>query len=431
MFAIIAARRVVVLACVTAFSLAAGVVEARPGHGFGGSRGARTLELERVVMLVRHGVRAPLPDEAASSLAIQPWPVWSTPGSFLTPHGREGMRLLGAYDRARYAAAGLLPSSGCPAPGSVSIWANSVERTIASGEALAEGLAPGCGLRVDHLPLDQHDPLFAWVGPEVAGFDAPGAVAAINAQTGGAARIAAHYTPAIKTLEAILGCRAPGVAHPCDLAAQSAAITVSSDGKSIDVSGPIRLASGAAQVLMLQYLEGFPMDQVGWGRAGLDQLTQVSRLHALLFEVYSRPAYIAPRAAHDLAKRLMGLIGGEGEGRDRPRPSLAIIVGHDDNIAAMTALLDAHFQTPGYGYDDPPVGGALIFEVYREPGRGGRFVRVLLQAQTPDQLRTLQPLDPARPPSLQDLRLKACADPQTGFCRLRDIITILSRKLAV
>jgi len=432
MFAMEAARRVALPVCVMMFGLMAGAAQARPGHGLGlgADRGGRGLELEHVVMLVRHGVRAPLPDEAATTPSAQPWPVWSTPGSYLTPHGREGMRLLGAYDRDRYAAAGLLPSSGCPAPGTITIWSNSVERTIASGEALAEGLAPGCGLKVDHLALDQHDPLFAWAGPETPGFDAPAAVAAIDAETGGAARIAAPYRPQLETLETILGCNTPGAAHPCNLAAEPAAIKVSADGKSIDVAGPIRAASGAAQVLMLQYLEGFPLDQVGWGRASLDRITEVSRLHALLFEVYSRPSYIAPRVARDLARRLMDLIGHEVGPGGRSKPVLSIIVGHDDNIAAMTALLGANFQMPGYGYDDPPIGGALIFEVYRQPGRSERFVRVVYQAQTPDQLRYLQPLDLAHPPALQVLRLKDCSDTQTGLCRLSDVMTILSRKLA-
>jgi len=413
-----------------AFGLAAGAAEAggeRAPHGAG-----RALELERVVMLVRHGVRAPLPDEAGATPTAQPWPVWSTPGGFLTPHGREGMRLLGAYDRARYAARGLLPRSGCPARGAITIWTNSVERTIASGEALADGLAPGCGLKVDHLAPDQPDPLFAWAGPQAPGFDAPTAVAAIDAETGGAARIAAPYGSELQILEDILGCRAPGVTPPCDLPAEPAALKVSADGKSLDVTGPIRAASGAAQVLMLQYLEGFPMDQVGWGRASLDRITRVSRLHALLFAVYSRPSYMAPRVARDLARRLATLIrdetGTETGTSGRSRPVLAVIVGHDDNIAAVTALLGADFQLPGYGYDDPPVGGALIFEVYRRPGRGERFVRVLYQAQTPDQLRNLQRLDLAHPPALQALRLKSGSDPETGLCRLTDIVNLLSRK---
>jgi 4-phytase/acid phosphatase len=227
----------------------------------------------------------------------------------------------------------------------------------------------------------------------------------------------------------------PIASNPCDLASQPSVIQVSADGRSVDVTGPIRLASGAAQVLMLQYLEGFPMDQVGWGRASLEQITQVSRLHALLFEVYSRPSYMAPRMAHDLAGRLVALIGGEGDRTNRSRrlpatPVLSIIVGHDDNIAAITALLDVHFQLPGYGRDDPPVGGALIFEVYRKSRGGERFVRTVYQAQTPDQLRTLQPLDLTHPPSLQALSALACRHPKAGLCRLQDVVMSLRRKPA-
>jgi 4-phytase/acid phosphatase len=401
--------------------------QVRFGHG--GGHAPHRLMLERVVMLMRHGVRAPLADEAAAGLAVQPWPVWSTPGGSLTPHGQAGVRLLGAYDRARFAAAGLLPETGCAPPGAITIWTNSVERTIASGEAFSDGLAPGCGVTVDHLPLGQPDPLFAWPGPELAGFDARAAAAAINAQTGGAAKIAAASRPALHTLETIVGCDAPlpstGVAHACDLAAAPGAITVSPDGKGLDVSGPIRIASGAAQVLMLEYLEGLPMDEVGWGRATLAQLTEISRLHALLFEVYSRPAYIAPKVAGPLARRLLALIDGAA-----PSPAVAVIVGHDDNIAAVTALLETHFQLPGYGDDDPPVGGALMFEVYRDIDRGERYVRLVYEAQTPDQLRDLAPLNLDHPPALQTLPLPLCARRSPDICRLGDFRAALTRKLS-
>jgi 4-phytase/acid phosphatase len=405
------------------FGPAAASAQSRLGHD--GGYAPRRLILERVVMLMRHGVRAPLADEAAAGLAVQPWPIWSTAGGFLTPHGQAGVRHLGAYDRARFAAAGLLPATGCPPSGAIAIWTNAVERTIASGEALAEGLAPGCGVRVDHLALGQPDPLFAWPGPDLPGFDARAAAAAINAETGGAAKIAAASGPALHTLEAILGCDTPGVAHACDLAAAPAAISASPDGKGLDVSGPIRIASGAAQVLMLEYLEGLPMGEVGWGRATLAQLTEISRLHALLFEVYSRPTYIAPKVAGPLARRLLALIDGAA-----PSPPVAVIVGHDDNIAAVAALLDTNFQLPGYGYDDPPVGGALMFEVYRDIDRGERYVRLVYEAQTPDQLRDLAPLDLDHPPALQTLPLPLCARRSPDMCRLDAFLAALTRKLS-
>ena len=386
------------------------------------------LRLERVVMLLRHGVRAPL-DGEPSNLARQPWPVWSAPGGFLTAHGVEGMRLLGAYDRKLFVAQHLLPSHGCPQPQTVSIWANSVERTIASGQAFARGLAPDCGLAVEHAPLGQDDPLFAWPGAGLPNFDAAAAVASVTAQTGGADRLIAPYGETVRALQAVLACDQPGAAPACDLAAAPGAIKVSADGRGLDLNGPIRTTSGAAQVLMLEYLEGLPMDQVGWGRADPARLAQLSRLHALLFEVYSRPDYIAPRVAGALGHRLLAAIEGGADPAAAPR--LTVLVGHDDNIAAVTALLDVHFQMPGYGQDDPPIGDALLFEVLKDGKGGPRYVKVLMQAQTPQQLRELEPLDLAHPPSLLTLAPPECAKAGSSLCRLSDFDALMTRRLTV
>lgn len=377
------------------------------------------LQVERVVMLFRHGVRAPLPGEAAEDLAVQPWPKWSTPAGRLTPHGREGMRRLGAYDRLRFAAQGLLPAAGCPALDQIVIWTNTAERTVASGEALAEGLAPGCGLSVGHLSQDGDDPLFYPLQAGLAPFDARTAAAAINRQTGGARRLAAPYREEIRTVEAILGCRS------CALAERPAAIQVGADGQGIELTGPLALVSGTAEVFLLQYAEGLPLEQVGWGRASRERLGRISRLHALPFEVYSRADYMAPRAGALLGRRVLAVL------KAQAAPKLTLLVGHDDNIAALTSLLGVHFQVPGYALDDPPMGGALGLEVLRDRRTGVGYVRTFYQAQTLDQLRTLQPLDLTRPPSVQALRVKDCAIGASDLCRLKDFIAVLDRRLAL
>jgi 4-phytase/acid phosphatase len=234
----------------------------------------------------------------------------------------------------------------------------------------------------------------------------------------------------MRTLQVILGCDAPGVAKPCDLAAAPGAVTVSADGRGVDLTGPIRTTSGIAQVLMLQYLEGMPLDQVGWGRADPSRLAEVSRLHGLLFDVYSRPDYIAPRVAGALGRRLLSAIEA-GDHAKSAKPRLAIFVGHDDNIAAISALLGVHFHMPGYGADDPPIGDALLFEVLRDPRDGARYVRVEMQAQTPEQLRALTPLDLAHPPSQVTLKPPGCAPTAIGLCGLADFEALLSRRLTV
>jgi len=69
------------------------------------------------------------------------------------------MKKFGAAYRALYSAEGLFSRAGCPPIDSIYIWTDLDQRTKATGTALLEGLAPGCGLK----PRDAEatiDPLF-------------------------------------------------------------------------------------------------------------------------------------------------------------------------------------------------------------------------------------------------------------------------------
>lgn len=378
------------------------------------------LKVERTVMLYRHGIRAPLPGEAAvDAYAHPPWPVWSTPASLLTPHGREAARLMGAYDRQRLSGLGLAAPQGCPAPGAIAIWTNTAQRTIASGEAFADGFAPGCGLAVGHQPLDTEDPLFHPVEAKAVEFSGAEAAAAIVAETGGPAALVAPYAAEIREMERVLGCDRAQPA--CDIASARTALGPSAKGDGLVLDGPISILSGTAQVFMLQYAEGLPLDQVGWGRASPRTLEEVSRLHALLFEIHARPRYMARRIGGPMARRISTILA------SRDAPAVSVFVGHDNNIAALASLIGAHFKMDGYGQDDPPIGGALELQVLVD-GQGRRFVAAFYEAQTPDQLRRLVPLSLANPPTRRELAL-ACQAPGQGPCRLDDFLVQLDRRL--
>lgn len=384
---------------------------AEPGPGW---------RLERSVLLLRHGLRTPLETEAAiTGLNDKPLPGWTEPPSHLTAHGVAATRLLGAYLRRWSAEGGLLPAEGCPAAGAIDIWTNSAARTIATGSALAEGLAPGCPVTVGHLAPDARDPLFS-PPPAMTGFDPKAAVAAIRAEKGDPQALTAPYGAEIALMEKALGCdrRTP----PCDIANSPATLSVSADGKGVDLLGPIYITSGTAQVFLLQYLQGLPMQDVAWGRLDAGELARISRLHALLFEVYARPRYMARHTAFKMAPRVMEAL------RADTGPSLTLLVGHDNNIAALSALLDVHFQVEGYGVDDPPIGGGLRFERWRDPA-GDIWVRLAYLAQTPDQIRHLTPLDKTRPPFSQFLPIPACAA-HGGLCRLTELSAAIAAGLA-
>jgi 4-phytase/acid phosphatase len=79
---------------------------------------AAGLALERVVLLMRHGIRPPTRATVTPpGIAAAPWPKWDAPYGHLTAHGAEAIRLLGRFDRKSLVARGLLPSEGCPKTG--------------------------------------------------------------------------------------------------------------------------------------------------------------------------------------------------------------------------------------------------------------------------------------------------------------------------
>jgi 4-phytase/acid phosphatase len=187
--------------------------------------------------------------------------------------------------------------------------------------------------------------------------------------------------------------------------------------------GPLDLTSGTAEVFILQYAEGMPLDQVGWGRATPARIAAVSRLHALLFEIYARPRYMAARAGAPLAHRLLDTLGAA----DAPR--LSVLVASDTHIAALSGLLDLHFHLPGFGRDDAPPGGALVLEQVRDARSGQRYVRARYQAQSLDQLRALTPLSLRKPPLLQTLHVPGCSDPKTQLCTLLQFQKVMQEAL--
>lgn len=380
------------------------------------------LKVERVFLLYRHGVRAPLEGEAAiQAYRHPPLPRWSTPESLLTPHGAEALRRLGAWQRQEFAAAGLLPARGCPTAGRLAIWTNTVNRTITSGQALADGVAPGCIVPIGHLGPDAHDPLFEPLEAGAVPFDANAAVADILRYTGGATGIARPHAAAIRTFENILGCDTGP--KPCDILNAPGEIAASADGKGIRMSGPIDITSGTAQVFLLQYLEGMPLAQVGWGRATPARLAEISRLHALLFDVHVRSPYMAPRIAGPMARRLLAaLTAPDGT-------AVTLLVGHDNNIAALASLVRTHFQIPGYGRDDPPPGGAIGFELVREGGNGRQYVRAFYEAATPIQIRNLTRFGGTVRPARMPLTLGLCDPHRTGRCTLEAFTRALENVL--
>lgn len=368
-----------------------------------------SLVTERAVLVMRHGIRAPLPGEVPDSTrTAAPWLRWAVADSRVTPHGVRALEIVAAEDRKWLAARGLFAANGCPGAGTIRIASNSSDRTIASGDAYAQGFAPGCGLRVEHRAPGVVDPMFEPLRAHATAFDAARAIADIDRATGGMPALVRRHRDAIAGLDRVLGCG--GGCVPSG----PARIVSDDGGHGIALEGAIRGTSGVAQVLLLQYLEGLPARDVGWGRADAATLKRLGALHAALFAVFVRPPYMAAHQSSVIGRRVIQSLN------DGPR--LDVLMGHDTNVAALAAALEVDLVTPGYATNDVPPGGALLFERLRDTRTGRTFVRVSYRTQSPAVLRA-----GGRGMTITPLRVAGCA---STLCPAAIFTRSLERHLA-
>jgi len=370
------------------------------------------LTLDRVVILMRHGVRAPLDGEVPhGTRTARPWPVWSTRESELTPRGAQALMAAARADRAEWAARGLVSAHGCLARDSIRIWTNSASRTIASGQAYAAGLAPDCMVPVRHKSLGTVDPLFEPLRARATRFDATAAIADIGRFTGGMDALVARNRPALTLLDQVLGCGDP---RGCDPAG-APRLTPSADGHGIDLSGPIRTASGTAQVLLLQYAEGLAPSVGGLPVDGA-VLARLGTVHAALFDIYSRSPYMAAHQSAVFGRHMINALTAKNGAK------VDMLVGHDTNVTALAALLGFDLIAPGYASNDAAPGGAILIERWHDP-RGRAFVTVRYRTQSPDQIRTQSAATTVTP-----VRVRGC--PADAPCPLNRFVALFRDGLA-
>jgi 4-phytase/acid phosphatase len=371
-------------------------------------------ELKYALIVSRHGVRSPTWDAARlAEYSTEAWPDWGVRPGELTPHGREGAKLLGAYYRAWLSEAGLLRANGCRDASRIYIRADAGQRTRETGRAFAESLLPGCEIPVV-MEAAGKDALFGGVGqadPDLAG-------KAVRERLGSAAAMLTKYAPAFDTLEQILsggGTRRRTVI--------GAAPDEGADGSGNDVPRPLATASTLSEVFLLEYAEGMPQSALGWGRLTKERLLQIIELHTAYADLARRTPYLARARgsnllAHILAsleqatsgKPAAGALGREGGG-------LAVLAGHDTNLSNLSGMLDLSWRVPEQAPDDTPPESALIFTLWRETATGTWFVKLEFVTPSLDQMRHLEPLTLDSPPARVLVAVPACGVPRAdGGC---------------
>ncbi|SEG72100.1 4-phytase / acid phosphatase [Bryocella elongata] len=375
-------------------------------------------QLVYTVMVERHGVRSPTGKSSQyDRFAASPWPTWDVQPGYLTAHGYELMKLFGAYDREHLASQGLLQPHGCDDSAHVTVHADSDQRTRETAKALVEGMFPGCNLQVKALEEGTNDPLFhlpgAAITPEQAALGAAAVLGRIGNDPGA---VATAYHAELAALDRVLsGCGASNAeGKRTSIFEVPAAVSAGNGDHIADVRGPLNTASTLSEILLLEYTEGRPSKDVGWGCVDGAKLRELIGLHTAASDIALKTEAVAvPQSAALLRSVALslrqaadgrGVRGAEG----RPSDKLLLLVGHDTNLTNIAGALHLNWLLDGRRDDTPP-GSALVFELRRKKGSSQLSVRTYFTAQTLEQMREASALSETKPPARVPVFVPGCS----------------------
>jgi 4-phytase/acid phosphatase len=375
-------------------------------------------DLQMVVVLSRHGVRAPLTSQAElDKYSAAPWPKWKVAPGIQTPHGNELITILGGWDRSYWSAEGLLAPTGCGDAHRVTIVADTDQRTLETGKALSAGIFPGCNIEV-HVKTDGPvDPLFRSLNAGVFHPDTAFAAAAILGRVGNDPNnLAAAYHPQLAALDRVLaGCgKLPENPKRTSILDIPASLKAGTGDPLISSHGPLATGATFAENLLLEYTEGMSDADTGWGCLDGATLRYVMQLDTVSWDYAYRTPAVARMYASNLLDHIQKTLEQGAAGKPvagavgKPIDKLVILVGHDSNIAAVAGALGIDWALDGR-IDDTPPGGALIFELWRSRNDGKHSVRIFYRAQTLEQMRHAEPLTPSNPPGVAPIFVPGCS----------------------
>ena len=398
-------------------------------------------ELRAVVILARHGVRAPIESETRSNaFNAQPWPTWPVEPGRLTPHGIDALKRMGEFYRQRYAS---LLTGPDPCPLKVAAYSTDTPRTIASAKATLSAVVPNCTIDV-HADLSQDPPTIdrARLADAVNGrmanqpawfenaFAAPLAeMHSILTTCASSSKACIPNKPDFRTTMLQTGSTQPGMNQS---AASTYGTLVPRDSRKENAVTP---GADFAENFLLQYVEGMPLDQVGWGRVSRPTLDRLMEMNTRYHDFMLRTPYYAQQAAGPLAQQISAILKAKAHETESgvhittspDMPPFFFFSAHDANLTWMGGLLRMDWMVSDEIFNATPPGSALVFELHHNKQTSADTVRVLFIAQTLAQIRNLTPLTGDEHPSIAPIYIPNCSGPGPDYaCSLEDFARIVA-----
>jgi 4-phytase/acid phosphatase len=379
--------------------------------------------LALAIILTRHGVRSPLQtNEALNAFSAQPWPKWEVAPGIQTPRGNALMAAMGDYYHQYLTDAGALTGDAAIDGPHVYIRADNDQRTLETGRIIGKSLVLVGEPEVNALEAGKVDPLFQPVRAGIGHPDAALGVAAVLGRMGGdPKRVDTAYATDMARLKGVLFGPGGSPAGNASLDG-STSVVPGTPNSVVSLVGPLRTAVQCIEALTLEYADGMPDPDVGWGRVDERTLSDLLVLHGLFFDLTQRTFYPAQVQGSNLLSHILDTMEQAALGQPVPGAvgpvgeRVVVFAGHDTNIENLGGMLDLNWWLPGSQANPVLPGGALVFELWKHgTGASTYTVRVSYVGETLAQLRAGAALSLNAPPARSAIFVPGCSGSAPGY----------------
>jgi 4-phytase/acid phosphatase len=400
-------------------------------------------QLKQVIIFGRHGVRSPLePNSTLNNFSVQPFPEFSVSGAAnLTINGGTNETILGGYYRLWLTKEGLLTGNDSADAAFVYFRANGAPLIIDTAQAFWAGMLPAASVIVNSYPPPASDPLFDPVDAGVARLDERMAVAAVNGRLGGNPQsLAPAYAPELALTRSVLfgypASETPVPAAPegkVDVTTLPIYVAAGNPTLPVDLGGLTEVIA-AIDPFVMEYADGLPASEVGWGQLTAGGISQTFRLYNLLLDLEFRTPYLASVQSSNVASHVVRSMVQAATGNAmtgalaNPSTKVIVLTASNTNITGLAGLFHLDYLDwilPGYQADVCAPGGALVFELRQSQSTGEYIVRASYVAQTMDQLRNRTTLTLDAPPASAPVFIPGCSVHNATFdCPLATFVKV-------
>ena len=378
--------------------------------------------LKEAVILSRHNIRAPLSTKGSllEKVTTHPWFEWTAGASELTTRGGALENQFGLYFRKWLVDAGLFKENANPTTNEVNVYANSMQRCIATANYFKTALFPVGDVKFNHRFVpSKMDPVFfprltktsksfkAQALKEIAAMGGKKGIVGINEDL----KECYEITAKVLDLKNSPACKQDNL---CAFDNYNTQIILEK-GDEPRMKGSLKDANTCSDALILQYYEEPDSKKAAFGHnITLTDWTKIAKIK----DVYGDVLFAAPTVAINVAHPLLVYMYDELSDKDR---KLSFLCGHDSNIASVTAALEVEpYDLPNSIEKKTPIGCKLVFEKF-EGKDGQMYCDINLTYQSTEQLRNIAMLGLNNPPQIFPIALKGLQKNADGLYLLNDV----------